>query len=287
MSKHRNPRNERPATSSLRGFRERNSHKWRVDTSHTTPRQLGNASHLKTRRPFSDVKCLEKAHSPVKELRTVELPTRRATTRLGRWIAQSARAGDLVLLSGSLGTGKTFLARAIARAMGVPTEVRVTSPTFTIVHEFETTPKLIHADLYRIDDAVDVERLLLREARTEGAILVVEWGEPFLRELGGDALIVRLSLSEGTRFADIEVAVGAKTKSCTWNDVTIPTTDTLVSQRTMRQTPPHSHHLPTATPQPRHGQETYGTHHPAADRSTNPVAQHTTHPSNCRYTDPE
>jgi tRNA threonylcarbamoyladenosine biosynthesis protein TsaE len=95
----------------------------------------------------------------------------------------------LVLLSGDLGAGKTFLARAIARGLGA--HGPMTSPTFTLVREIPT-PKglLVHADLYRLrGDALDAEtrRLGLREHRADGAFLVVEWGEDAVDALGGHA----------------------------------------------------------------------------------------------------
>lgn len=130
----------------------------------------------------------------VRELGSLLLPTRRATTRLASWIAEGLEAGDLVVLSGDLGAGKTFLARAVARGLGVPARVRVTSPTFNLVHHFEARIPLVHADLYRIGDPSEVDHLILREARADGAALVVEWGETFLRELGGDAAVVRFEL---------------------------------------------------------------------------------------------
>ena len=137
----------------------------------------------------------------VRAAQTIQLPTRRATTQLGRWLGRAARAGDLIILSGDLGAGKTFAARAMARQMGVDRHVRVTSPTFTLVHEFSTTPRLVHADLYRISSATEVDQLLLREARADGAVLVVEWGEPYVHELGGDALVVRLTMAQAHRIA--------------------------------------------------------------------------------------
>ncbi len=139
---------------------------------------------------------------------SLELTTRRHTTRLGGRIADVMEAGDLVLLDGDLGAGKTFLARAIARGLGVGAGVAIASPTFTLVQEYET-PRgvLLHADLYRLREAdraktiADVRRLGLAERRAEGAMLLVEWSAGLEDELGGDpALRVMLAVAgEGRR----------------------------------------------------------------------------------------
>jgi tRNA threonylcarbamoyladenosine biosynthesis protein TsaE len=105
--------------------------------------------------------------------------------------------GDLVLLSGDLGAGKTFLVRAMARSLGV--RGAVTSPTFTLVRELMTSRGLlVHADLYRLrGESLDSEtrRLGLRERRGEGAFVVVEWGEDAIEALGGNpALVVSLAI---------------------------------------------------------------------------------------------
>jgi tRNA threonylcarbamoyladenosine biosynthesis protein TsaE len=135
----------------------------------------------------------------------MRLRTRRDTRRLGAAIARALEPGDLVVLSGDLGAGKTFLVRAIARALGAPGAV--TSPTFVLVQELET-PRgaLVHADLYRLLEdasgapaparlAAEVARLGLRERRGEGAVLVVEWGADAIAALGGDpALVVSLAI---------------------------------------------------------------------------------------------
>ena len=124
---------------------------------------------------------------------TIPLLTRRDTTRLGDRLAGILAPGDLVLLSGDLGAGKTFLARAIARALGVPVDVAIASPTFTLVQEYETKKgTLLHVDLYRLRDddeektRGEIRRLGLAERRAEGAIAVVEWGEGYEHDLGGD-----------------------------------------------------------------------------------------------------
>lgn len=122
----------------------------------------------------------------------LELPTRRSTTRLAGRMAPLLQAGDLLVLSGELGAGKTFFTRALCRALGLSARVRVTSPTFSLVHELDTQPPMLHADLYRLEHGRDVRELGLLERREEGYLVVVEWGEPFLDALGGDALVLSL-----------------------------------------------------------------------------------------------
>jgi len=126
------------------------------------------------------------------ELTTVALPTRRSTIRLAQRLAPELAGGDLLVLSGPLGAGKTFFTRALCRSLGLPASVRVTSPTFTLVHEFDTRPPIAHADLYRLKLESEVRRLGLEEHRELGRLLVVEWGEPYVELLGGDALVLRL-----------------------------------------------------------------------------------------------
>ena len=124
----------------------------------------------------------------------VDLPSRRATTDLGRAVARIVRPGDLYVLTGPLGAGKTFLVRAVCRALGLDRRVRVTSPTFTLVHEYPTTPRVIHADVYRVGSEDGVFDLGLVEQRDQGSVLFVEWGDVHSRALGGDALLIELSL---------------------------------------------------------------------------------------------
>ncbi len=119
--------------------------------------------------------------------------------------------GDLVLLSGPLGSGKTFVTRAIARALGVDPSVRITSPTFTLVHEYETSKGLLlHCDLYRLREAgekfaVEVARLGIRERRREGAIVLAEWGTEAAPLLGGAPRVtVTFALENGARSARVD-----------------------------------------------------------------------------------
>ena len=126
------------------------------------------------------------------------LPDLDATARLGAGIADGLKAGDAVALWGDLGAGKTTLARAILRALGVTDDVP--SPTFTLVQSYDTRPRIAHFDLYRLKSAREMEDLGFEDALTEGAVLV-EWPERAPEALPPDALHVRLKHEAGTRSA--------------------------------------------------------------------------------------
>lgn len=120
------------------------------------------------------------------------LPTRRATMRLARRLGAALVPGDLLLLTGALGAGKTFFVRAFARSRGV--EGPVTSPSFSLVHHLEGgEAPLVHADLYRLGDPEEVHHLGLHELRDE-AVMLVEWGGPHHDALGGGGIELVLSL---------------------------------------------------------------------------------------------
>jgi tRNA threonylcarbamoyladenosine biosynthesis protein TsaE len=113
----------------------------------------------------------------------------------------------LVILSGDLGAGKTFFTRALSRALGVSQDERITSPTFTLMHEYEARLPITHSDLYRVADEDELGQLGLRDRRGDGSVLVVEWGEPFEAALGGDALRITFDLeTTGLRSARIEAS---------------------------------------------------------------------------------
>lgn len=124
---------------------------------------------------------------------SVVLPTRRATRRLAQRLAAHLRSGDLVVLAGPLGAGKTFFVRALARRLGLPSSEPVTSPTFALIQELPTPHvPVVHADLYRLTEPDEAIELGLRSAR-DSSCLVVEWGQPFIGVLGGDALVIEFT----------------------------------------------------------------------------------------------
>jgi tRNA threonylcarbamoyladenosine biosynthesis protein TsaE len=123
------------------------------------------------------------------------LSTRRATRALARALRRTIAPSDLLVFTGPLGSGKTFLVRALCRELGLDRSFRVTSPTFSLVHEYPSTPAVVHADLYRLESPDEVAALGLIEQRDDGKILLIEWGESFLDILGGDALVVALDVS--------------------------------------------------------------------------------------------
>jgi tRNA threonylcarbamoyl adenosine modification protein YjeE len=126
-----------------------------------------------------------------------------ATTALGARIAARLGVGDAVALRGDLGAGKTTLARAILRGLGVHEDVP--SPSFTLVQQYET-PRLAvrHYDFYRIETPNELNELGLDEALDEGAVLI-EWPERAPERIPADALRVDLTVaSEHGRMAHIE-----------------------------------------------------------------------------------
>jgi tRNA threonylcarbamoyl adenosine modification protein YjeE len=123
----------------------------------------------------------------------IALPDPAATVALGGRVAKGLEAGDAVALEGDLGAGKTTLARAILRALGVTEDVP--SPTFTLVQIYET-PRLTvrHYDLYRIENASEMDELGLDDALEEGVALI-EWPERAEGRLPSDTLHIALTAS--------------------------------------------------------------------------------------------
>ena len=106
------------------------------------------------------------------------------TVAVGRKLAELLTPPRLLILRGDLGTGKTTLVKGIASALGAADPDEVTSPTFTLVHEYAGTldgkpMKLLHLDLYRLDAERQLESLGIDDLLTPDALMLVEWGEKF------------------------------------------------------------------------------------------------------------
>jgi tRNA threonylcarbamoyladenosine biosynthesis protein TsaE len=130
---------------------------------------------------------------------------------MGRGIGRALKGGELLLLEGDLGHGKTVFARGVAVGLGIPPD-EVSSPSFTLVHEYRGGRlPLFHVDLYRLESPEEeVGGLGIEEILAAGGVVLVEWGErlpPYLRR---DAVLVRLhDVGEGSR--RIEITTQPKT----------------------------------------------------------------------------
>jgi tRNA threonylcarbamoyladenosine biosynthesis protein TsaE len=153
--------------------------------------------------------------APPTEGRIHEFTTRSGadTIEVGRKLAKLLKAPQLLILRGDLGTGKTTLVKGIAQALDAAEADEVTSPTFTLIHEYEGTQqgkpvKLFHLDVYRLEGERQLESLGLDELLTPDALVLVEWGEKFksirkkatgeiaITSTGGDARKITVTLKE-------------------------------------------------------------------------------------------
>lgn len=118
------------------------------------------------------------------------------TRALAAEVATLARPGDLIVLAGDLGTGKTAFAQGFARGLGV--DEPVTSPAFVLVRTYEGRLPLVHLDVYRLDHMQELVDLGISELLDEGAVTLVEWGDAVTPALPADFLEVRLENAGGS-----------------------------------------------------------------------------------------
>ena len=124
------------------------------------------------------------------------------TAAVARDLAGSLHRGDVVLLSGNLGAGKTAFVRGLAEGLGIDPD-EVSSPTFTLLHEYRGGRlRLYHADLYRLDAAA-AEDLGLDEAGAADGVLAIEWPERLSHEIPG-AVVVSIAIA-GDEMRQIEI----------------------------------------------------------------------------------
>jgi len=120
------------------------------------------------------------------------LPTRADTGRFGDALGRRLCGGETIALVGDLGAGKTTLARAIARGLGIQSPV--SSPTFGIVHEYPGPIPLIHFDPYRLNRAEDLLEIGYDEYFERGGVVLIEWADKFPELLPEDYLMLRLEI---------------------------------------------------------------------------------------------
>ena len=122
------------------------------------------------------------------------------TREVGHILAQRLPARALVLLTGELGAGKTTLVKGIVEGLGAARADDVSSPTYTIVHEYGEPVRVYHVDLYRLDSAEEVRGFGFEDLLDQPALLLVEWGERFPQLLPQDRIeIVIVATGESSR----------------------------------------------------------------------------------------
>ena len=119
------------------------------------------------------------------------------TIALGERIARDLARRAVVLLIGELGAGKTTLAKGIVKGLGAAAPEEVSSPTFTLIHEYGPGPRVYHIDLYRLDRAAEAAAIGLEDLFERDAVVLIEWGERFPELLPVERMEIRLSAGEG------------------------------------------------------------------------------------------
>jgi len=117
------------------------------------------------------------------------------TIALGERIARELPRRRVVVLIGNLGAGKTTLAKGIVSGLGAAAPEEVSSPTFTLIHEYGAEGRVYHVDLYRLDEPREVASLGLEDLFDREAIVLVEWGERFPQLLPAEHTEIRISLT--------------------------------------------------------------------------------------------
>jgi tRNA threonylcarbamoyladenosine biosynthesis protein TsaE len=116
------------------------------------------------------------------------------TKELAAAMAELARPGDVILLAGELGAGKTAFCQGFGAALGVAEQI--TSPTFTLASQYQGRLELNHLDVYRLEQLTEVLDLGLPEMLDEGGVTLVEWGDAIIGALPADYLLVRISYGD-------------------------------------------------------------------------------------------
>lgn len=123
---------------------------------------------------------------------TFKTASEEETIALGEKLAHQLPRRATVLLIGNLGAGKTTLAKGIAKGLGAADPDQVSSPTFTLIHEYGQQQKVYHVDLYRLDRPSEVAALGLEELFEKDSVVLVEWGERFPQIMPAERIEIRI-----------------------------------------------------------------------------------------------
>ena len=118
------------------------------------------------------------------------------TIALGERIARDLPARQVVMLIGQLGAGKTTLAKGIVKGLGAAPPEEVSSPTFTLIHEYGRPGRVFHIDLYRLDEPRELATLELEDLFEREAVVLIEWGERFPQILPDERTEIRITVTE-------------------------------------------------------------------------------------------
>ena len=116
------------------------------------------------------------------------------TIRLGAFLGKYLTKGSVVALSGELGSGKTCLTQGVARGLQVPEDLYVTSPSYTLVNEYPGRLRLLHVDLYRIKNVLELDEVGLDEIMGGDGATVIEWAEKIIDALPKERLCISISI---------------------------------------------------------------------------------------------
>lgn len=119
-----------------------------------------------------------------------------ATQMFGRYLGAQAQPGDIICLNGDLGAGKTALTQQIAKGLGVPDSCYVTSPSFSILQEYQGRIPLYHMDFYRLGDETEVEDLGFEEFFYLSGLTVIEWSERAVGLIPATRLLIQLTIDD-------------------------------------------------------------------------------------------
>lgn len=147
-----------------------------------------------------------------------QYPTRseEETFAIGRKLGEMAQPGQIFCLEGDLGTGKTVLAKGMARGLGVTDDV--VSPTFTIVHEYKGRLPFYHFDIYRLEDEDELDEVGWNDYIGSDGVVLIEWADQVQEAMPEDAVWIRIQkdLDKGVDYRLITISGGEKDAD-SWN----------------------------------------------------------------------